>query len=293
MFHVLNINKPPGPTSRDVVNRVQRLVCPHRAGHAGTLDPIASGVLLVCVGKATGLIQYAQALPKSYRGTFLLGQASKTGDIETEVTAVEGAVPPTVEQIAAAIPRFTGAISQRPPRHSAVKIAGRRAYELARAGVDFEPEAKVVEIHRLRVVRYAYPELVLDVECGSGTYIRSLGRDLAEALGTSAVMTALVRTAIGPFTVDSAVRFDDVNAAWQDHLLPPAQLMGSVPRITITAAELTEVRHGRDIGAPPETLQLAADAKIAAFDASGALVAILRQHGPGVLSAARNFARAE
>jgi tRNA pseudouridine55 synthase len=293
MFHVLSINKPPGPTSRDVVNRVKRLVNPHRAGHAGTLDPIASGVLLVCVGKATGLIEYAQALPKSYRGTFLLGHASETGDIEAEVTAVEGAVPPTLEQLAAAVPSFTGAISQRPPRYSAVKIGGRRAYELARKGVDFEPEAKTVEIHRLSVVRYEYPELILDVQCGSGTYIRSLGRDFAKAFGTSAVMTALVRTAIGPFTVDSAIRFDDVSTAWQDHLLPPAQLMGSLPRITITAAELNDVRHGRDIAAPPETLQLAADARIAAFDAAGELVAVLRRHGPGVLSAARNFARAE
>ena len=293
MFHVLNINKPPGPTSRQVVTRVKHLVKPHRAGHAGTLDPIASGVLLVCVGKATGLIEYAQALPKSYRGTFLLGHTSETGDIESEVTPVEGPVPATPEQLVAALPRFTGSISQRPPRHSAVKIAGRRAYELARKGIEFEPETKPVEIHRMSVVQYEYPQLIFDVQCGSGTYIRSLGRDLAEALGTSAVMTALVRTAIGPFTLDSAIHFDAVNAAWQDHLLPPAQLMGSLPRITITAAELNDVRHGRNIAAPPETLQLAADAKIAAFDASGDLVAILRRHGPGVLSAARNFARAE
>jgi tRNA pseudouridine55 synthase len=293
MFHALNINKPPGPTSRQVVTRVKHLVAPHRAGHAGTLDPIASGVLLVCVGKATGLIEYAQALPKSYRGTFFLGHESETGDIETAVTAVAGAMRPTFEQLAAALPRLTGSISQRPPRHSAVKIAGRRAYELARKGVDFEPQAKTVEIHRLSVVQYEYPELILDVQCGSGTYIRSLGRDLAAALGTSAVMTALVRTAIGPFTLDTAIPFDDVNAAWQDHLLPPAQLMRSLPRITITAAELNDVRHGRDIPAPPETSQLAANAKIAAFDASGELVAILRPHGPGVLSAARNFARAE
>jgi tRNA pseudouridine55 synthase len=293
MFHVLNINKPRGPTSRDVVSRVKWLVQPHKAGHAGTLDPIASGVMLVCVGRATGLIEYAQALPKSYRGTFLLGHASDTGDIETAVTPVEGAVPPTGEQLAAAVPQFIGTISQRPPRHSAVKIAGRRAYELARKGIAFEPEAKTVDIHRLGIVRYEYPEVVLDVDCGSGTYIRALGRDLAGALGTSAVMTALVRTAIGPFTVESAIHFDDVNAAWQDHLLPPAQLVGSLPRITVTAAELNDVRHGRDIAAPPETLQLAADAKIAAFDAAGDLVAILRRHGPGVLSAARNFARAE
>jgi tRNA pseudouridine55 synthase len=293
MFHVLNINKPPGPTSRDVVNRVKHLVKPDRAGHAGTLDPIASGVLLVCVGKATGLIEYAQALPKSYRGTFLLGHRSETGDIETEVTPVESALPPTGDQLTAALPNFTGSISQRPPRYSAVKIAGRRAYELARQGVEFEPAAKTVEIHRLSVVRYAYPELVLDVVCGSGTYIRALGRDLAAAVGTIAVMTALERTAVGPFTLDSAIRFDDVNAAWQDHLLPPAQLMGSLPRVTITAAQLTDVRHGRDIAAPPETLQLAADVRIAAFDALGDLVAILRRHGPGVLSAARNFARAE
>src|SRR5262245_1652765 len=144
MFGVFNINKPAGLTSRDVVNRVQRRVRPHKAGHAGTLDPLATGVLLVFVGGATRLIEHAQRLRKSYRGTFLLGRRSDTDDVEQDVELVAGAPEPTREEIESALPRFTGEILQRPPRHSAVKIAGQRAYKLARQGVEFEPEAKRV-----------------------------------------------------------------------------------------------------------------------------------------------------
>jgi tRNA pseudouridine55 synthase len=288
MFGVLNINKPSGPTSRDVVDRVQRLVRPHKAGHAGTLDPLASGVLLVCVGQATRLVEYAQQLPKSYRGTFLLGRRSETDDVEHAVEVVEGAREPSGDEIAAALPRFTGEISQRPPRHSAVKIDGRRAYQLARRGVEFEPEAKTVRIDRLEVERYTYPELVLRVECGSGTYIRSLGRDLAEALGTTAVMSALERTAVGGFRVEDAIEPERLDADWQRHLLDGGLLTAAMPALTVDAAQLGELQHGRLIAAPPD----APSGEIAAYE-RGSLVAILIERRPGLLGAVRNFTQAE
>src|SRR5262249_43555691 len=156
---------------------------------------------VICVGQATRLIQYVQRLPKRYRATFLLGRHSETDDTEGEITLIEGAPQPARAEIEAALSKFIGDIEQRPPAHSAVKIAGRRAYKLARQGRAVEIAPRTVTIHSLNILRYDYPELELVVECGSGTYIRSLGRDLASALGTAAVMSALERTAVGGFRV--------------------------------------------------------------------------------------------
>ena len=194
LFGLLNIDKPRGLTSRDAVNRVERLVRPAKAGHAGTLDPLATGVLVICVGQATRLIQYVQQMRKQYRATFLLGCTSESDDTERELVAIPNAIVPTLEQIDAALPQFMGDIQQRPPAHSAIKIGGKRAYKLARKGADFELAERTVTIHQINLLRYEYPELELDVECGSGTYIRSLGRDLGAASGIGGVMSALERT---------------------------------------------------------------------------------------------------
>ncbi len=289
MFGVLNINKPVGPTSRDIVNRVQRLVRPAKVGHAGTLDPIASGVLLVCVGQATRLIEYAQQLPKSYRGLFLLGRRSASDDVESEVEVVENARRPTGDEVETALTSFRGEILQRPPLHSAVKIGGRRAYQLARQGVDFETTAKPVVIHRLHVVRYKYPELVLDVNCGSGTYIRSLGRDLAESLGTCAVMAGLARTAIGDFKVDDAATPEQLDDHWQSRLLPPARLLASLPAVAVSEDELRKLQHGRAVRGGPLRTPGTGGGEFAAFDERGELVAILAERRPGELWPVRNF----
>lgn len=158
---------------------------PVKVGHAGTLDPLATGVLVVCLGPATRLIQYVQQLPKRYTGTFLLGRRSASDDIEEEIVELQNVAVPTIDEVLAVLPRFTGTIQQRPPIYSAIKVKGQRAYDLARAGQDLQLDARPVVIHDLRVVRYEYPELVLDIGCGSGTYIRSLGRDIAESLATA------------------------------------------------------------------------------------------------------------
>ena len=204
-FGFLNFNKPPGKTSRWVVDQVQRLVQPAKVGHAGTLDPLATGVLVVASGSATRLIDYVQQMPKRYRADFLLGCTSPTEDVDSEVVPLENPMVPTRDEIETAIPAFLGEILQSPPAFSALKVGGRRAYSLARAGQAVELKPRPISIHCLKVLSYEYPRLQLEIECSSGTYVRSLGRDLAEKLGTGAVMSALVRTAIGIFRVEDSI----------------------------------------------------------------------------------------
>ena len=232
-FGILNVDKPAGLTSRDAVNRVERLFRNVKCGHAGTLDPLATGVLVMCVGPATRLIQYVQRMRKQYRAVFQLGRRSATDDVEGEVELVAGAPEPTRAEVEAALPQFLGDIQQRPPAHSAIKIGGQRAYDLARRGEEFELSARTISIYHLEILRYAYPELELAIECGSGTYVRSLGRDLAAALGTAAVMSALARTAIGDFRVEDAVALDALtNDSVTQHLQPPLGLRRSWPNCT-------------------------------------------------------------
>jgi len=191
MFGLLNLNKPAGMSSRDAVNRVQWLARKMtgekvKVGHAGTLDPIATGVLVVCLGPATKLIEHVQRMPKQYRGTFLLGRRSPSDDVELEAEPLTNPPIPTADEIAAALPAFMGEIQQTPPAYSAIKIKGRKAYDLARRGEQVEMTPRTVTIHSLDIVRYEYPELVLNIRCGSGTYVRALGRAVAKSLGTAA-----------------------------------------------------------------------------------------------------------
>lgn len=284
---LLNVNKPGGMTSRDVVNRVQRLGRRLKAGHAGTLDPLASGVLIVCIGAATRLIEYVQRMPKRYRATFLLGRESPTEDVDGPVTELQNAPVPTLDQLHAAALALTGEIRQKPPAFSALKVAGRRAYDLARAGIPVDLQPRPVTVYRFDVVDYRYPELRLEVECGSGTYVRSLGRDLAASLGTAAVMSQLTRTAIGSFTIEEAVALDALAPDhWTDRLLPPLRAVESLARVTLADAEVARVRSGQPIAVrPPEEH----DAEIAAVSDAGRLVAILVPRGPGLWGPACNL----
>jgi tRNA pseudouridine55 synthase len=272
-FGLLNLNKPPGLSSRAAVDRVERLLRPGKVGHAGTLDPLATGVLVICVGQATRLIRFVQQMPKQYVATFLLGRHSATDDIEGEVSEIPDAPEPSRFDIDLVLPRFVGDIQQRPPAHSAIKVGGRRAYKLARKGAEFELAARTITIHRIDVIRYEYPTLELAIECGSGTYVRALGRDLAAALETSAVMSALERTAIGPFRVEDAVLPDELTSENLTRRLQPALLaVSNMPRTPITEAELNEIRNGRPISLPPAA---ANQTEWAGVDSTGELVAIL------------------
>jgi tRNA pseudouridine55 synthase len=286
VFGLLNLHKPIGITSRDAVNVVARLVRPAKVGHAGTLDPLAEGVLVIGIGPATRLVEYVQQMEKRYRGEFLLGRESDTEDVEGQVHELVDPPIPSRDELETAARTFIGEIEQRPPQYSALKVSGRPAYELARRGQTVVLAARPVTIYELTIVEYEYPRLVLDVRCGSGTYIRSLGRDIAASLGTAAVMSALVRTAIGPFTLDNAVKVDALTAATlPSALLPPVLALADMPKRTLDAAELVEISAGRMIAAQPH---LQAD-EIAALDAAGNLRAILVPRGDNKLGPNRVF----
>ncbi|TWT47633.1 tRNA pseudouridine(55) synthase TruB [Botrimarina hoheduenensis] len=294
-YGLLILHKPAGLTSRDAVNRVQRVLKQiaretgakaAKVGHAGTLDPIATGVLVVCVGTATRLIEHVQRQPKRYRGTFLLGRRSASDDIELTPELLPNAPQPTHAQIEAALPPFLGSIQQTPPTYSAIKVGGKKSYDLARAGKAPDLAPRTVTIHELSVVRYEYPELVLDLRCGSGTYVRALGRDLAARLGTAAVMSALVRTAIGPFTIENSIDPEGLDAErFAQSLLPAALAVADLPRIDVEEEEAAELRHGRFLerGDRPQAEE------IAAFDAQGRLLALVTTRGTNQYQPIRNF----
>jgi tRNA pseudouridine55 synthase len=286
-YGLLTLNKPSAVTSRQAVDLVQRLVRPAKVGHAGTLDPLATGVLVVCVGSATRLIEYVQRQPKSYTGTFLLGRQSPTEDVDGDVVDLDDPPVPTRERLDEAARGLVGPIEQRPPAYSALKVAGRRAYDLARRGEQVELQPRPITVYALEVVRYEYPEMVLQIRCSGGTYVRSLGRDLAERLGTAAVMSALVRTAIGPFRIEEAVDPRDLTQEnLAEHLRPMTLAVESLPRIVLAAEEIIRIRNGLTIAREPHV----ADAEeIAALDDAGQLVGILRPRGPGLWGPSRNF----
>lgn len=303
------MNKPTGITSRRAVDIVKRLARPAKVGHAGTLDPLADGVLVLCLGDATRLIEYVQRMPKQYRGTFLLGRISPTEDIEGEVTELPDAPKPTLEQIHAAAKQFVGRIEQRPPIFSALKVKGRRAYDLARKGQKVELAPRPINVYRLEVVEYDYPELVLDIECGSGTYVRSLGRDLAESLGTAAVMSALTRTAVGVFRIEHSVDPNVLNDSdWTNRIEPPLRAVEQLPRVSLSEDELVRIRNGQTIelknknggdispGATPLNIEHGTKEtsdcveEIVALDATGRLAAIMVRDGVDRIRPRRNFA---
>jgi len=287
---ILNLNKPSGMSSRQAVDCVKRLVKPAKVGHAGTLDPLATGVLVVCIGRATRLIEFVQQMPKRYLATFLLGHTSPTEDIEGEVIELLDPPVPSREQIEQACATFVGTIQQRPPAFSALKVGGKRAYELARRGqaVDLRPRA--VTIYTLQLIDYEYPRLVLDVRCGSGTYIRSLGRDLAESLGTGAVMSALVRTEIGPFGIENAIDPRELTASvLRTAVQPPQAALGGLPSIVLDDFEIHAVAHGRFVSRDVAIGLVKNDDLIVAMDCDDHMVALLKRGDDGSLRPYINF----
>jgi len=269
MFGFYNIHKPPGPTSHDIVTRIRRgLPRKTKVGHAGTLDPFAGGVLVVCVGPATRLAERVQQQPKRYTAEVTLGATSTTDDTEGEVSPTEGAAPPQPLAIEAVMGQFVGKVEQTPPAHSAVHVGGRRAYELARDGQTVRLAARTVTIHSIGVVEYAWPKLTIDIRCGSGTYIRSLARDIGRALGVGGYCTALTRTAVGGFTLDGAVSVDVLDA--ERDLLPALLAVAGLPRVQLDAEDLTQIRQGRPAPCPrapdaEEAALLAPDGRLAAL----------------------------
>jgi len=247
LFGVLNVYKPAGVTSRDVVNSVQRLIRPTKCGHAGTLDPMATGVLLIGIGQATRLITMLQDGAKTYVAEFMLGQTSDTDDSTGKVEHLPTPVElPTVEIINAQLQKMTGVVSQVPPIFSAVHVDGQRAYALARRGESVELAAKNVEIHSIRLLNYEWPRLELEIICGSGTYIRSISRDLGTELGCGGLMSRLERTRVGIFCSGDAIPADDLTlASIQASLLPAVSVVQHLAQYDCTPPDIANLLCGR------------------------------------------------
>lgn len=273
---LLNVDKPSGVTSRHVVDQVQKLLHREKVGHAGTLDPLATGVLVICVGPATRLIARVQQGRKRYVGRFRLGQRSDTDDIDGTVVDAGDWSGVTRESLERLLPEFVGTIMQLPPQISAVKVAGHRAYKLARSGMSVELEPRPVEVFSLRLTRFEPPEFELDIECGSGTYVRSIGRDLGELVGCGVVMSALRRTAVGQFNVANAVPLDAVNAKSLPQLLQsPLAAISELPQRRLSSEEVTRIRQGRSISLDGSSDHaVAAHGEIALVDATQQMIGI-------------------
>jgi tRNA pseudouridine55 synthase len=274
---VLPVDKPAGPTSHDVVAHARRALGTRRIGHTGTLDPFASGLLLLCLGRATRLAEYLTGRPKSYRATVRLGQETDSDDLTgaplCDPADVRGI---GVEAIEEALSALRGPISQLPPRFSAKKVDGERAYRAARRGEEPDLRPVQVTVHRLELISWEAPELVIDTEVSSGTYVRALGRDLGRALGVGGHLTRLRRTAIGSHTLAGALSLDALSdtAAVEAALLTPLQALDAFPSVEVGEPDRLRLSRGQAVTPDAEPVE----GPIAVHD-RGELLAIAEWEG--------------
>jgi tRNA pseudouridine55 synthase len=285
MDGILVLAKPPGPTSHDMVGLVRRLAATRRVGHGGTLDPFASGVLPIFLGRATRVVEYHLADRKRYRATVCFGATSSTDDLEGTIEAV-AAPAPDRSAVEAALGAFLGVIEQRPPDYSAVKVAGRRAYAMARAGQRPDLRPRSVTIHAIELVEWdgtdpERPVAVIEVECSAGTYIRALARDLGGAVGSGAYLGALTRSASGPFRLDDAVSVDALRAAAaagpdrvRALLLPAEMGLERFPRMILEPREVAAIARGQFVRPGRPVPAAEPDGHIRLVDTPDRLVAI-------------------
>lgn len=271
MLHgFLVIDKPRGISSRHAVDRVQKaLPKGTRIGHTGTLDPLASGVLVLALNQATRLTEYVQQQTKEYRAGVRFGATSATDDAEGPIAVASDAVLPSREQLDAALARFVGTIEQTPPAFSAAHVDGQRAYRIARKGKSVDLKPKPVRIDRIELLSYAPPAAELSVVCGKGTYIRSLARDLGGELGCGAYLTSLQRTRVGAFHLDDALPCDATADALLQRLRPLGEAMTAVRRLTLTDDEIRRLAMGQTV-ATAET----GEDQIAIFNPAGEFQAL-------------------
>ena len=284
---ILLVDKPGGLTSHDVVARVRRAFGTRKVGHAGTLDPMATGLLVIGIEGATRLLTYIVGADKTYTATIRLGARTTTDDAEGElVDSADAGAWAGVDDGAVrnGIRSLTGAISQVPSSVSAIKVAGRRAYDLVRAGESVELAAREVTVSRFDLLAQRRTDGFLDldviVDCSSGTYIRALGRDLGDLLGVGGHLTALRRTRVGGFAIEGAVGIDDLVGA---ATLTPAEAAARVlPVLSVTAEEARDLRHGKRLVGQRDRLTAS---EVAAIDPDGVLVGIVEARGKDVKSA--------
>ena len=280
MSGIIVLDKPTGPTSRDLVNRVAKLLPRVKVGHAGTLDPLASGILVVCVGAATRLTEIVQHLGKSYRTGIRLGARSDTHDAQGAIEAEKSPRIPSALEMQEALTPLVGHVMQAPPEYSALRIKGRRAYDLARAGQAVELAPRAVQIDRIEVLSYDWPLVELEIDCAKGTYIRSIARDLGEALGCGGYVQTLDRTRIGPFTRAQAVNPSALAAGTIDAMIrPPTEAIAHLSQLVIDNAAVASVVQGRAIEIPASEIERLCERPgdrraVALLDQEGRLIAL-------------------
>lgn len=268
----LSVNKPLDLTSHDVVQRVRRVTDIRRVGHAGTLDPLATGVLVLALGRATRLLEYVVALPKTYEARVRLGQVSNTYDGEGQIVE-EHPVTAGGAEIETALGRFRGTIEQVPPMYSAIRKGGQRLYELARKGVEVEREARKVTVYELALERWEPPDATLRIVCSTGTYIRSLAHDLGQALGCGAYLAGLQRTAVGSFTVAEATPLDALNGqTWHSYLQTVDAAVEHLPRLDVSQEAAVSLANGQWL--PQRAEEPDADL-VRAYDPAGRFVGVV------------------
>ena len=274
---ILNVNKPAGITSHAVVARVRHLTGQRKAGHAGTLDPMATGVLLLCLGQATRVAEYLMAGRKKYRAVVRLGLSTDTYDADGTITGEVEALHVTQDQIAQALAPFRGVIQQVPPPYSAIMHKGERLHRLARRGLMVQVPPRTVEISSIDLIAWQPPHLTLDVACSPGTYVRSLAHDLGRALGVGGHLSALTRMASGEWRLEEAVTLDELQAAveagrWPDLLHPLDAALGAFDRVNLPDELARRVGQGQTI-----PLDCPAHTRLArAYTPDGKLLALLR-----------------
>ena len=283
MDGIINIDKPIGKTSFAVVAAIRRLAGERRVGHGGTLDPMASGVLPVCIGRGTRVVEFLAEARKTYAAEITLGVTTDTYDTEGRITQRGDPFGIERETIVEALESFQGRVEQRPPMFSAVKHNGRRLYELARMGVTVERPLRPANIYRIELLNYASPLLTLEVECGKGTYIRSIADDLGRALGCGAHLTGLVRTAYGPFRIEDAVSLDGFEAAyregqWQELVQPLDIALETWPAVTVSDEQGHFIVNGRPLSLDEDGLPQEAETggRLCAYSHEGCLLAVLK-----------------
>lgn len=281
---VLVVDKPQVITSHDVVAQVRRLSSRQiKVGHTGTLDPMATGVLLIALGSATRLIQYTHDLPKTYEGTITLGATSDTDDAEG-IISPKSSHKPSAADIQATVKKFVGERVQRPPAYSAIKYKGKKLYEYARRGEAEEIVKKVgdrrtpITIYSIELISYAYPQIHMQAVCSSGTYIRSLARDIGEALGTRGYLSSLRRAAIGHFSVKQSVAVEKLSTAstLQSFLLPAQVLVEHLPSVAVSPDNVAKYKQGRSVEIKREEIRnfSLTTSPIATFNDTGNLVGV-------------------
>ena len=248
----INLNKPSGMTSHDAVNRVRKIFSTRKVGHAGTLDPQACGVLPIAINQATKFIEYLADCDKTYRAEILFGTATDSGDLEGEVIArAENFYMPTADELNAALKNFVGEIEQTPPKFSAIKIHGRKAYDLARKNLAFDMPTRRVKISRLELVAIDENSATIEIDCGKGTYIRSLAIDIGERLNLPATLKNLLRLKVGDFDLKSSLTLDEIKNFGEDCLLPIEDCLKHLPTF-----ELDERRIRAFMNGLPTTIHL-------------------------------------